>query len=141
MVDNTEEGVDKIIKRNMILNTPKHCLQKCIRCKFKKRTCILDSSTCQAITKCCVKCKKTGHYPQSSFCKVRRNMMRKSKSKSETCLKISRSTILSKDVLLVVNKRVKQLEIIANFKEDSSEHVNHEKIIPSDLIPFVHNFL
>ena len=55
LVDNPEEDPTEIIKRNQILNTPKHCLRKCSRCKFKKRTCTLDSSTCQAIKRNCFK--------------------------------------------------------------------------------------
>ena len=34
LVDNPEEDAAEIIKRNQILNTPKHCLKKCSRCKF-----------------------------------------------------------------------------------------------------------
>ena len=34
LIDNTEEDVTEIIKRNIILRTPKHCLKKCRRCKF-----------------------------------------------------------------------------------------------------------
>ena len=47
--DNPEENVIEMIKRNIILNTPKHCLKRCRQCKFKKRTCTLDPLTCQAI--------------------------------------------------------------------------------------------
>ena len=116
LVDNTEEDVIEIIKRNIILNTPKHCLKKCNRCKFKKRTCTLDSSTCQAIQRCCVRCGKNGHYPQSFYCKSKKNLIKNSKSRSKTCGNISRSSMLSKDVLLVLNKRINQIEMSANIE-------------------------
>ena len=124
LIDNTEEDVTEIIKRNIILRTPKHCLKKCRRCKFKKRTCNLDSSTCKAIKNFCVKCKKTGHYPQSSYCKYMKKLIRNKKS-----MKIYSSKMLRKDVLLVLNKRINQLEMAANLKKEGLYHLNHEQII------------
>ena len=105
--------------------------------QIQKRTCTIDSSTCQAITKCCIKCKNAGHYPQSSYCKFKKKVLRNSKSKSETFLNISRSTMLSKDVLLVVNSRINQLEMATHKREESRDNLNHEKVNLGDLIPFV----
>ena len=68
--DNHEESISDIITRNVILKTPKHCLKKCKRCNFKKRTCIFDASSCKAIQQMCLKCNKKGHYPQSPYCKA-----------------------------------------------------------------------
>ena len=65
LMDNHEEGIKDIVRRNVILKTPKHCLKKCKRCNFKKRTCFVDSSTCKAAQQWCFKCNKKGHYPQS----------------------------------------------------------------------------
>ena len=65
LMDNHEEGIKDIVKRNVILMTPKHCLKKCKRCNFKKRTCLFDSSTCKAAQQWCFNCTKKGYYHQS----------------------------------------------------------------------------
>ena len=90
LVDNPEEGIRDIIARTVILRTPKHCLKKCKRCNFKKRTCVIDSYSCKVIQQNCLKCNKKGHFPQSPYCKAQK----RSKATKETKLKIE--TIITK---------------------------------------------
>ena len=125
--DNPEEDVTEMIKRNIILNTPKHCLKKCRRCKFKKRTCTLDPLTCQAIKRFCIKCKKTGHYPQSSYCKAEEYEKKGSKSKIGTQMDTSSKMILNNDVIEFVKERIREIE--KQTSPPSSKLQNYQKLM------------
>ena len=72
LVDNAEEDVFKIIRRNMVKDTPRKSLKKCRYCNYKKRTCFIDSFSCKARQRKCTLCNKRGHYPQSLNCKERK---------------------------------------------------------------------
>ena len=74
LIDNPEENLEQIISRNKILSTPKKSLKRCRKCHFKRRACILDSSKCNSLQKCCRKCKKIGHLPKSINCKGRKGL-------------------------------------------------------------------
>ena len=69
--DNPEETVQKIIKRNMLKQTPKKSLKKCKNCNFKRRSCVVDISNCKTFNRPCLSCNKPGHNPKSLQCKVR----------------------------------------------------------------------
>ena len=43
LINNHEETVLKIIKRNSLSSTSKYLLKKCKKCNFKKRNCLVDS--------------------------------------------------------------------------------------------------
>ena len=114
LVDNPEEGINDIIARTVILRTPKHCLKKCKRCNFKKRTCVIDSYSCKVIQQNCLKCNKKGHFPQSPYCKAQK----RSKATKETKLKKERiiTKILDKNILELVAIKIDQLEIVSKKK-------------------------
>ena len=57
-------------KKSEVKSVSKHLLQKCRYCNYKKRSCVVDSSSCVALIKNCSKCGKLGHYPQSMCCKA-----------------------------------------------------------------------
>ena len=141
-MDNHEEGINNIINRNVILKTPKHCLKKCKRCNFKKRTCVFDSSSCKAIQQRCFKCNKKGHYPQSSFCKA----WKRSKTSKEK-KKMMQTKILDSKTLQLVEMRIDQLESGSNKNMSTNVSVEgdgrnkHENIIPDNLIPILLMFI
>ena len=83
LIGNQEEEVKHIIKRNQLLDIPKKLLKKCKRCNYKKRNCIVNPSTCNALKRCCFKCKKLGHYPQSPRCKANKNVQPKTITKTK----------------------------------------------------------
>ena len=145
LMDNHEEGIKNIITRNVILNTPKHCLKKCKRCNFKKRTCVFDSSSCKAVQQCCFKCKKKGHYPQSPYCEAKK----RSKFTQETNMKTERiiPNIFDRNMLQLVAIKINQLEsaseknLSASFSDESDSCNTTENIIPDNLIPFLVMFI
>ena len=129
--DNNKEATFYIVRRNHILKTPKKLLRKCRYCSYKKRSCVLDSFSCNARSKTCSACSKYGHYPQSMNCKA------KSKSKSvkrdyencqlmkrldrgtQNCIQVRIQQIeksLKKEDSLVISKSEKQ------FKDHCNEH-------------------
>ena len=79
--DNDEEDIKKILLKNRILKTSKNSLKKCKRCNFKKRSCIFNPSSCKSIGNCCIKCQKSGHYPQSQNCKAKKKVNKSKKSR------------------------------------------------------------
>ena len=69
----SEEYVDSIMKRmkeiKFIKTLKKADIKQCHSCNFKKRSCMMDRSSCSAVNKKCFFCKKTGHFPKSLRCK------------------------------------------------------------------------
>ena len=76
--NNSEDDIN-FIKQLDILQINKPDLKKCKRCNFKKRRCALDQFACNATNKCCFRCKKVGHFPQSLCCRKRRKAQCKQK--------------------------------------------------------------
>ena len=70
--NNDEEDLNRIIWRSDILKTERKKIKKCHKCNFKKRTCVLDPTSCHASQKFCYYCKKRGHFPSSACCKAKR---------------------------------------------------------------------
>ena len=137
--NNSEEDLDNIImKRLNIINMKKSLLKKCKTCNFKKRSCMLDRSSCPALKRICFACKKDGHFPRSINCKRSRMDIR---SKSLTIT--SKNQLPAKGIkvsatnLILIKKRISQLETL-NQEEES--HFNQSEIIKEskniDLIPF-----
>ena len=56
--DNNEEDLNRMIWQSDILKLERKKIKKCHKCNFKKRSCILEPSSCQASQKCCYYCKK-----------------------------------------------------------------------------------
>ena len=141
--DNHEEGIKEIISRNDILKTPKHCLKKCRRCNFKKRNCVLDSSSCKAIQQRCFQNKK-GHHSQSPYCKVKKRSKFTQQIKVKTNIK---QKCLDRNILQLVVIKIDQLESTsktnqpANISEERGDHKKSESIIPDHLIPFLLMFI
>ena len=136
--ENPEEDLTDIIARNKVLSSRKQSLKKCKKCNFKSRSCILDPSSCKAAQSQCSKCKKLGHFPQSSNCKSQRHTRKR--SVSNPTLINTKSIKNTDDILLLLNKRIKQLESLmklqtANLDKKVDQHSLHHKI-PLDLIPF-----
>ena len=99
--DNPEEDLNNLVMIVEIKKTPKHQLKKCRKCNYKKRTCALNSSSCQANLKSCYNCGKTGHYPQSKECSRRRKLIKKSQSSSPPKTKVQQPRINKKNVELI----------------------------------------
>ena len=76
--NNPEENVDGVLKRmkeiEYIQTLKKADIKQCRSCTFKKRSCMIDRSSCSAVDKMCVLCKKTGHFPKSLKCKKYRKI-------------------------------------------------------------------
>ena len=100
--DNTAENLDEI------LQIPKRKLKKCKKCNFRKRTCLLNPSSCQANQKQCFFCSKYGHFPRSTCCKAKRKCGLKKmiivKPNSNIQSKLTRK------VLKLVKKKICELE-------------------------------
>ena len=109
LTDNPEESVQKIKRRNELLQTSKQFLKKCKRCCFKKRSCLVDSASCNALSQHCFKCNKKGHFPQSLNCKARNKKVAE-QSYKEGKHQIKKTYEINKDQLLLLKKRIKELE-------------------------------
>ena len=48
---------------------PRKKLRKCLKCGFKKRSCVLDPQNCTAMNNFCFRCERPGHFPKSMNCK------------------------------------------------------------------------
>ena len=132
--DNQEEDLLKILR------TTKRSLKKCRKCNFKKRTCILDPSSCKEARSICRKCERFGHFPQSVYCKAQKPRKQKH-SLANTFHNCPHSQKYKEDILHLLNKRIDQLEIIlqeelAENRRDEIEDKTVIHIIPLDLIPF-----
>ena len=141
--DNDEKDINKILTTNKVLKTPKSSLKKCKRCNFKKRSCILNPSSCKAINKSCIKCKKNGHYPQSPNCKAGPKVNKSKHSKNKIHSKNVEQRKLCLDSFFLINRRIIQLEgeIKSNsIKEDLKTNSSSEEI-PVDLIPFLFMYI
>ena len=114
---NGESDLDKILKVNKILITPKHSLKKCRRCNFKKRTCIIDPGSCKASQFFCFRCNKFGHFPKSIFCKTRNKYKKNKVSKKYCYTNYEQSKQWKEDVYLLVMKRIHQLERLSEMQE------------------------
>ena len=71
--DNAKEDVTEMIN---ILHTPKKLLKKCKRCNKKKRSCVLDPSSCKTFEYACSRCQKYGHSHKSINCQVWRKELK-----------------------------------------------------------------
>ena len=82
----SEENADSILKRlnefEFIQTLKKADIKKCHSCNYKKRLCMIERSSCPAVDKMCVLCKRTGHFPKSLQCKKYRGMNRNKKCKN-----------------------------------------------------------
>ena len=70
--DKQNDDLQDLIRSIKIQKTPRHELKKCRKCNYKKRTCVINSSSCKSIKKVCYVCNKPGHFPNSMNCKKRR---------------------------------------------------------------------
>ena len=116
LTDNSEEDIGILIMRGEILNTRKHSLKKCRNCNFKKRQCILDTSTCKAAQNNCFFCGKAGHFPQSLCCLKRRKPKSKETQKIRSKSYISDQFTISKRNMRLINKRIQQIESLEKRK-------------------------
>ena len=108
LCDNPEDDIEKVIKRSCIVIANKKSLNKCRRCNFKKRQCILNPGFCTAIDKICAHCKKVGHFPSSLCCLKRRKTQEK---KNVKMIKPKSSQqVISKKNMKLINSRIKQLD-------------------------------
>ena len=142
LTDNDEEDINKILFKTRILKTSKSSLKRCKRCNFKKRSCILNPSTCKAINKCCIKCQKIGHFPQSPNCKARAKANKSQKSKIQIISEDVDQRKLCANALFLINRRISQLESEASsnsIKEQCNKDTSHQ--IPVDLIPFLSMYI
>ena len=69
----SEENVTSVLNRiqeiKFIQTLKKADIKRCHSCNYKKRSCMIDRSSCSAVDKVCVLCKKIGHFPKSLKCK------------------------------------------------------------------------
>ena len=111
----------------------KRFLKKCRYCHFKKRSCSLDPSSCEAQSKNCFKCGKRGHFPQSLNCKAKVESQKRKKAKSQEKRKSSR---VSKVNLDLVKERIRILELPVFVNQDKVQEQ-----ISVETIPFLTLFL
>ena len=111
----------------------KRFLKKCRYCHFKKRSCSLNPSSCEAQSKNCFKCGKRGHFPQSLNCKAKVESQKSKKAKSQEKRKSSR---VSKVNLDLVKERIIILELPVFVNQDKVQEQ-----ISVETIPFLTLFL
>ena len=95
--------LEDIINEDLIR---KRNLKKCRKCNNKKRSCYLDSFSCQASEKNCFRCNKKGHFPQSSNCKTKRKSGRSKVKKGKDQM----SKKLTKTNLKLIKRHILYLE-------------------------------
>ena len=115
--DNKEESLNRIIWRFDILQTDRKKIKKCHKCNFKKRTCILDPSSCQASQRCCYYCKKKGHFPSSACCKARRKSRSKQNNKTKVQPKNKSQKNISMEMIRLVKNRIQELSKLEKSKQ------------------------
>ena len=137
LTDNAEEKVENILKRVKLLNTSKRHLKKCKKCNFKKRSCLVDFSTCKSFDKFCSKCNKKGHFPQSQECKSRRKIKKENLQKTENpdgC-RIKKENLqqtqkpfdINPQILFLLKNKIHQLEYV---KEMEARKTSDERWSP-----------
>ena len=144
--DIDDEDVQDIMNKVQIKTIPKKRLRKCRYCNFKKRSCLLDKSSCKAVKKVCGKCKKPGHYPKSLNCKQRRKLcchlnkrnlsMKASKVKKPKHQSIYERNKMDENLLGLVKDRIMKIEQIQKSKEKNQQS-NTQPIIQPKLVPFL----
>ena len=122
--DNTEEDLNRIVWRSNILRTERKLIKKCHKCNFKKRTCILDPTSCQASQKCCYYCKKKGHFPSSLCCKAKRKIKLMLIKKPKAQRKNQSQKKLSEKMLKFVNIRIQELERMTESNQNPSQFID-----------------
>ena len=82
----SEENVTSVLNRikeiKFIQTMKKAEIKRCHSCNYKKRSCMIDRSSCSAVDKVCVLCKKIGHFPKSFKCKKYKGIKSIKKKKS-----------------------------------------------------------
>lgn len=82
----SEENVTSVLNRiqeiKFIQTLKKADIKRCHSCNYKKRSCMIDRSSCSAVDKVCVLCKKIGHFPKSFKCKKYKGIKSIKKKKS-----------------------------------------------------------
>ena len=123
--DNKEEDLDNLKKRlseiQLIKKIKRSELKKCHSCNNKKRTCLLDRSSCHALDQRCNFCNKLGHFPRSLNCKKFRQTKRpkekhrlNSVNRNGRKMNSNKISIYGKicpDMLNEINTRISQLEV------------------------------
>ena len=134
---NDEMELEKIIRVDKILCTVKKSLKRCKKCHFKKRSCLLNPSSCQASQRLCHKCKKIGHFPRSINCKVNTKLLSSSIPKSSPrTYELPKQW--KKDVLLLVTNRINLLRRLAKEKETRRVvDQDMKQLIANELIPYL----
>ena len=140
--NNSEEDVRKIIKRLNIMKMKKALLNKCRHCNFKKRSCMLDRSSCSAKEKTCLACLKGGHFPRSLNCK-RTRKARKSRVQSKTITDQVRKPPkkISSEVHKLINEKIVELETVINSYSNCKRLSKQTSNIPCEVIPFAMMFI
>ena len=108
--NNSEGDIEKTKSRSNIFSMKKVLPKKCRSCNYKKRSCLLNRSSCSAFLKSCFSCHKKGHFPKSLNCK----RSRAKKQSKRTAINHPRTSVkqITEEDLELVNKRIKQLELV-----------------------------
>ena len=138
ILENNEEE-EEDIKRLEIVKMKKMLLKRCRNCHFKKRSCMVDRSSCSALQKKCFACKQRGHFPKSLNCKKSRKNKRSkipvinSEKKSDECKKQ-----ISETELILIKERICQIEQYSQQQTSSlCTKVPIQQTRFKEMIPFV----
>ena len=137
LLENTsEEKADSIVQRlkniDFLQNIRKVELKKCRTCNYKKRSCIIDKSSCSAVDMMCFFCKKIGHFPKSLNCKKFRQIkMTKTIKKNKDYCK-QRQSKINIEVREKIRWRIQEIE-----SKDYKRPIQERSDSFNDLIPFL----
>ena len=140
--DKQNGDLQDLIRSIKIQKTPRHELKKCRKCNFKKRTCVINSSSCKSIKEVCYVCNKPGHFPNSMNCKKRRkSSMRKKDKKQSTYVKISKNDIklIHKKIEEIEMFNLQQTNIVSQFEGVQREF--EVQMISNGLVTFLSMYL
>ena len=144
----TDKTRHRVALQLKIKKIKKRFLKKCRHCNFKKRSCILNPSSCEALNRNCFQCSKRGHFPKSMNCKSKTKYKKKQRIE---CKESTNSVKISKSVLHLIRERTKELkqkleleqklEEIQRVKQICLSKSFQTEIIPTETIPFFVMFI
>ena len=140
--EDKDSACGNLINRLEIIEIKKALLKKCRHCNFKKRSCMLDRSSCSAKEKTCLACLKGGHFPRSLNCK-RTRKARKSRVQSKTITDQVRKPPkkISSEVHKFINEKIVELETVINSYSNCKRLSKQTSNIPCEVIPFAMMFI
>ena len=124
LLENPEENVQNVIKRNLLKQIPKKNLQKCKSCFFKRRSCIVDSFACKAYNRRCFTCNKLGHNPKSKKCTLQSKTTKTGKSSHQPTPQAPTKFSLSKTILKQIRNKIEHIEYMSEVEKTWNKESN-----------------